>query len=1522
MNPSAWQWTPYAALLIGVSVLLIGLTLYIWQRFRGSRMRIAALVTAAITVWTISYTLRLSATGLTTKVFWLKIQYLGVVSAPIAWFCYILFYSGREKWLTRRNMILLGIAPLITLALAFTNQAHGLIWSALTLDTSRSPLVLAHHFGWGLWLYAAYAYGLLLSGLVFLLQSLFRSRLLYRRQTFMLLLGALAPWVGSSLDLAHQTRVEIVPLAFVVTGLSLAWSLLHLRLGEIMPVAHQAIIEGIQDAVLVLDAQGRILELNPAAEGLIGLRARQAVGQFLTQLLPEWPIDMKHDDTAVGVRRELAFNRGPQQPTYDVRISPLTDWRGQLLSQVIVLRDISERKLAEQRLQESERQFRDLFEGLPVACWAFDRDGKILHWNLACEALYGWSARQAIGQTMYDLMVQKRNVAETQQTIAAVFRGQSFHGLEYQDRRADGNTCDVLVSEYPLRDASGHILMGICAQVDITARKRAERESHRRAEMLAALHETALDLSAQPSLDDLLRAIVDRAVGLLEARDGGIYLYRPATDDLQLAISHDPASTFIGEVLQRGQGLSGKVLETGQTQVVDDYGTWAGRTSQHDGGHFAACAALPIVWGQRLHGVLSMVYAPPLTFTPEDIALLERFTPLAAAALEQTRLLEETRSRMHEAETLRQASAAVVETLSLEETLERILEQLARVVPFDSASIQLLRQGCMEIVSGRGFVDATTIVGLRFPITDKSVTQTVVNERRPLILDDARTAYAAFRQPPHQRIRSWMGVPLAIRDQVIGMLTIDGEQSGQFNQEHLRLVMPFANQAAVAIENAQLYQQEQVRRQIAATLQEVAQIIGSTLELKEVLRLILDQLAKVLDFHTAALLLIDRQRDELYIQEWRGYPEDSEKFCLPLNSEKGITAHVARTGQPIYVADTTFDARYLDGGLIGRSELAVPLTVKGQLIGVLNAESQQVDAYTPEDLSLLTAFASQAAIAIENARLYQESRRQVQELTSLYETALELGGALDIDLLLQRLYAQVQKLLQSDAFAVILHDPTSDDFVVALAVEKDSVVPGAAGIRVSLASPGLTPWVMRHRQPLLIRDMERDPLPTAPHHISQPPARSWLGVPLVAHDRLWGAISVQSFQPGAFSPDDHRFLEALAAQTAIAIENAHLYQTVQRHAEELQWRVEERTAELRAEQEKSEAVLSSVGDAIGMAGLDMRIRYVNQAFTALTGYTAEEAIGRMGNFLVAERLPEPEWQALQMAMARGQSWKGEATLRRKDGRTYQASVTITPMFADGKLTGFVSSHEDISRIKELENARRRFMANVSHELRTPVANLRLYAQLLRMGRRPEKTGHYIEVVEDQTIRLTNLIQDILEMTSIDSGQVLATWQPVRFSSLLNDIATRFSSVAQKTGLTLTVQPLPPELPPVNGDQARLSQALAQVVENALTFTPAGGQVTLTVEPRLDGGLAWVTLTVQDTGPGISDEDLPRLFERFYRGSLAESGHVPGTGLGLSIADEILRAHGGHISVASQEGQGSTFTLWLRQAAPPFDGSPE
>ncbi|MBN1873679.1 MAG: PAS domain S-box protein [Anaerolineae bacterium] len=423
--------------------------------------------------------------------------------------------------------------------------------------------------------------------------------------------------------------------------------------------------------------------------------------------------------------------------------------------------------------------------------------------------------------------------------------------------------------------------------------------------------------------------------------------------------------------------------------------------------------------------------------------------------------------------------------------------------------------------------------------------------------------------------------------------------------------------------------------------------------------------------------------------------------------------------------------------------------------------------------------------------------------------------------------------------------------------------------------------------------------------------KSSLIIPICLRDRVLGVLRLDGDMLAQFSDTDAVRLQPLANAAAIAIENAKL-------VGELEREVNVRAAEIIAERDKNDAILRSVGDAIAVVGRDLQIQYVNAAFVMQTGYTLQEVLGKNLDFLISQRVPAQFGYNLHQAFETsgalfpdGTAWSEELTLQRKDGRIYEAALTVAPIHdAAGGLLGYVASHQDISRFKALDKARSQFMFHISQQLRTPVTTLELYVHLLRSRDRSSANQRYLQALEVQTDQLAHLTQDILEITALDSGQAIQDWKPVSLSYLIGNLDVRYRDRAAVSNLTLTVHPLPVDLPVIKGDQERLSQALGEVVENALTFTPSGGQVMVTVATAVRNTWNWLTLIVEDTGPGLTEEELEHLFERFYRGRLTEAGNIPGTGLGLSIAQAIVQAHGGDITVQSQLDEGSRFTIWL------------
>jgi two-component system OmpR family sensor kinase len=239
-------------------------------------------------------------------------------------------------------------------------------------------------------------------------------------------------------------------------------------------------------------------------------------------------------------------------------------------------------------------------------------------------------------------------------------------------------------------------------------------------------------------------------------------------------------------------------------------------------------------------------------------------------------------------------------------------------------------------------------------------------------------------------------------------------------------------------------------------------------------------------------------------------------------------------------------------------------------------------------------------------------------------------------------------------------------------------------------------------------------------------------------------------------------------------------------------------------------------------------------------------------------------------------------------------------------TSFNTMAREVARAHQME---RDFVANVSHDLKTPLTSIQGFAQALVDGTVKDAAGQRqaAQVIFEETGRMNRLVCDLLELAKLESGQVTMTREPVDLASVLRECTDGATHRAEQASITLNVR-LADRLPPLSGDAARLEQAFNNLLDNALKYTPAGGQVELSAFPNSDGG---IEVSVSDTGPGIPAEDLPRIFERFYR---ADKARAPGgTGLGLAIVKEIVQAHGGTIRAASEPGQGTRFTVTLPRA---------
>ncbi len=528
----------------------------------------------------------------------------------------------------------------------------------------------------------------------------------------------------------------------------------------------------------------------------------------------------------------------------------------------------------------------------------------------------------------------------------------------------------------------------------------------RRIKELDGLRATLTDISAQLDANVLLKEIVKRAMSLLNAEVGELGLYNPQDQEVRVLVSENLDPDTVGMVVKRGEGLMGRVAQSKKPFTVMDYSHWSGRLNTYDNQGLYSGLAVPMLSGPGdVLGVLAVGYIHrEHKFSDNDIRLLSLFAQQATVALRNARLYEEARRRAEEAETIRKAGAVVVSTLNQEKAIDLILEQLAQVVPYDSASVLLFKKGVLQIVGGHGFRDIQPILGLEFSLDRSNPGAVVFLDNKPGMLTNIPEKVPHFNQVSKNNhvIHSWLGVPLKIQNQPIGILSLDGHKAGQFNEEHERLVIAFADQVAIALENARLYESALQSAGRFETLYKLSQVISTNIRSEEIYPAIHEATSELMETEFFSISLVNESEgliEDVYMVD-RGLP--SQLSSRPLG--QGLFGKVLQTGKSILF--NTFEETMVEetGAIIigdpeedeiSQSILVVPLKIGSRLVGVVSAQSYKPHAYNDTDLELLELLGANAAIAIENARLFSEVQELAvtDPLTGLYNRRklIELG---------------------------------------------------------------------------------------------------------------------------------------------------------------------------------------------------------------------------------------------------------------------------------------------------------------------------------------------------------------------------------------------------------------------------------------------------------------------------------------------------------------------------------------------------
>lgn len=597
----AWSTSIFAYLLVGLSLLCAALALRLIRRDFASITLAGGVLLGGAAIWTLGYGFELLAGGLRSKLFWDSVQRFGAAFVPLAWFIYVALYSGREAWLNRRNLLMLSIVPLLFILLILSNPFHTLIWTSRQLVQMDGYSVLDLHYGPGVWLFVVYAYLLLALASWFLVQAGLNSRGLQRSQIIPLLVAAFIPWLAHFLEIMTvntDTFFQLTPLAFCIVGLIVFWNLSQRNRGDILSVSRLLILDSMIDGVIVLNDRDRIIDLNSAAGDFLGSTKPDLLGQTLTAVWPDFPQTLLNAPLTEQVSADLAIDHPAEAQEarfYNVRISPLTDHTGRIVSRVLVLHNISERMQSE----KSERTQREIAETLLEVAGelntdlSLDRVLPLILEQLARVVSYDSASIMLLEGTLLRSAV-RRSTHTTRGPFLAIPLGQfphvqdvivGKHPVIITDTTTDPRWLDLPSTQqircwlgvplmvedrvigllnlskktrafYTERDTD--LVSAFAAQATIAIENaRLYAEAQRQLYQQTALREAGAVISSSLDLESVLHHIADRMQGALNTSSINLYSFTAATKRAQLvARFEDP------DLMDAATGQSGAQLAT------------------------------------------------------------------------------------------------------------------------------------------------------------------------------------------------------------------------------------------------------------------------------------------------------------------------------------------------------------------------------------------------------------------------------------------------------------------------------------------------------------------------------------------------------------------------------------------------------------------------------------------------------------------------------------------------------------------------------------------------------------------------------------------------------------------------------------------------------------------------------------------------------------------------------------------------------------------------------------------------
>jgi PAS domain S-box-containing protein len=891
-----------------------------------------------------------------------------------------------------------------------------------------------------------------------------------------------------------------------------------------------------------------------------------------------------------------------------------------------------------------------------------------------------------------------------------------------------------------------------------------------------------------------------------------------------------------------------------------------------------AVLATPIQVFDEVIGVFALHRGEPTEWTQSEVSLAEAVAREVGLALHTAKLLEENRQRLGRQAALVQAAQVMTSELQVETVLERLVVEVTNLLEADAADCYLFdtRRGVLRCAAVYGL--PAELVEFEFP-AEGALAGEAMRRRQAVVSGE----YDAV-EPPHPAYEGFTAAMVApmtwwgeVRG-VIGVGTNDPER--RFSREDVEVLEAFASLGSVALRNVASIEQSSRQLRIQRGFFRIASVLAQPLSLDETLDAVAQAASEALGGSFAAVLMPGEGGLRL-AGAYELPPAAADLFREGLSGAEPLEEAASRKrvlASPQLAEDDRFgdDWRALADAAGSLSLVAVPVEApRREQTGIGLVFFSEEQAFSDDEIELAHHLAGAARGALERAELFEAERRNRAIAQQLARTGTLLASELDPDAILEEIVAQAPGLVGADAAAVSVLE--GDELVVSAAHGEGAEA--AIGSRVSPVGE-LAGEVVQTRGPVAVGDARADGLVSGSDALLEAGYAAYLGAPLLgAEGTVHGVLAVYAREARSWREEEVEALAALAGNVSAFLSNAELYQRVL------------------LERERSLAILGNVADGIVAVDREGRVVLWNAAAEEITDVPAAEAMGRTPADVIQRSLEPDETSA---------EGRGLIQIRRGEEEVWLSVSEAVMRDPAGAVSGRIYGFRDVSSDRLVEQLKSGFVSTVSHELRAPLTSIYGFAEtLLRedVAFGDEERRTFLGYIATEAQRLTGIVDALLSVARLEAGDLQVQFAPTDLREVVSDVvenAERELANGRRFVIEIPEEPLD-----ASADRDKVRQILANLVDNALKFSPSGGTVTVAARKTHDA----VQVRIVDEGTGVPQGEQERIFRKFYRAEPAGQA-TGGTGLGLFIARGLASAMGGRVWVDSDTGAGGCFVLEL------------